>query len=478
MAYLSEGSKIGGKQIETVDGAQAKANQARDSAVDTVLRWAKDLGLGTTAKAIQNWDELEQTGFYNGENGPLGKSIVFGIHVQHTSSYGLQVVGRHNRLFIRTRENDIWSHWRELESVDKVESKLNGLKNELTSLVDDTKNQLQSNLDSHVNNKSNPHNVTKSQVGLGNVQDYGVASQAEAESGTSNSKYMTPLRTKQAIGKNAVTSLNGKRGDISLNLDDLGGIPKTNAHYVTNSGSNPFTISRTGSDKESVKFYVSDGCFEGFYENDEASSSIRWVMKNTDTENSDGSRASERVFEIQSTSSGMSVYADGNRLGTINDIQTRVDAHANRTDNPHNVTKSQVGLGSVQNYGIASQSEAEAGSTNSKYMTPLRTKQAIDTLSPVKSVNGKTGTVILSKSDVGLSAVANYGVATMEEAQAGTANNKFMTPYRTKQAIDSLSPVKSVNGKQGSISLAKEDVGIYVQYSKPSNPKVGDLWIW
>lgn len=40
--------------------------------------------------------------------------------------------------------------------------------------------------------------------------------------------------------------------------------------------------------------------------------------------------------------------------------------------------KSDIGLGSVSNYGIASQAQAEAGTVNTVYMTPLRTKQAID----------------------------------------------------------------------------------------------------
>jgi hypothetical protein len=66
---------------------------------------------------------------------------------------------------------------------------------------------------SHTNNKSNPHAVTAaqvgaapashthtaSQVGLGNVQNYGIATQAQAQAGTANNVYMTPLRVKEAI---------------------------------------------------------------------------------------------------------------------------------------------------------------------------------------------------------------------------------------------------------------------------------------
>lgn len=50
--------------------------------------------------------------------------------------------------------------------------------------------------------------------------------------------------------------------------------------------------------------------------------------------------------------------------------------------NPHNVTKGMVGLGNVENYGIATETEAKTGTPNNKYMTPLRTAQAISALAP------------------------------------------------------------------------------------------------
>ncbi|WP_245983207.1 phage tail protein, partial [Ammoniphilus oxalaticus] len=79
------------------------------------------------------------------------------------------------------------------------------------------------------------------------------------------------------------------------------------------------------------------------------------------------------------------------------------------------VTKSDVGLGNVINYGVATQLEAEAGLSSTKYMTPQRTRQAIDTFAPVKSVAGKTGDVSLTKNDVGLPNVDNVKQATKVE---------------------------------------------------------------
>ena len=56
-------------------------------------------------------------------------------------------------------------------------------------------------LDSHTENISNPHKVTKTQIGLGNVDNYSTATQAEAEAGTATNKFMTPSLVFKAIAK-------------------------------------------------------------------------------------------------------------------------------------------------------------------------------------------------------------------------------------------------------------------------------------
>ena len=55
------------------------------------------------------------------------------------------------------------------------------------------------NMEAHITNKENPHEVTKEQVGLSAVQNLGVSSKKAAEVGISEGGYMTPLRTNQAI---------------------------------------------------------------------------------------------------------------------------------------------------------------------------------------------------------------------------------------------------------------------------------------
>lgn len=58
----------------------------------------------------------------------------------------------------------------------------------------------------------------------------------------------------------------------------------------------------------------------------------------------------------------------------------RTREHLMATDNPHSVTKAQVGLGQVENYPIATSVQAKEGTAEDVYMTPLRTTEAITVL--------------------------------------------------------------------------------------------------
>jgi hypothetical protein len=97
--------------------------------------------------------------------------------------------------------------------------------------------------------------------------------------------------------------------------------------------------------------------------------------------------------------------------------QSALTAHTGNTTNPHAVTKAQVGLADVTNDAQvkvsdkASQAEAETGVDGTKWMTPLATAEAIGVhaaaAAPVQSVAGKTGAVTLAKGDVGLANVDN-----------------------------------------------------------------------
>lgn len=80
---------------------------------------------------------------------------------------------------------------------------------------------------------------------------------------------------------------------------------------------------------------------------------------------------------------------------TVNAQQILDAAGYARQSDIDSITKEDIGLGNVQNFGIATQSEAQAGKIENKYMTPLKTTQAVkamllDLTYPVGSVYQST----------------------------------------------------------------------------------------
>lgn len=238
-------------------------------------------------------------------------------------------------------------------------------------------------LNTHTNDKGNPHEVTKTQVGLGNVQNYGVASVAEAETGTVNNKYMTPLRTMQFANAQIIPLIEGHTNRVD------------NPHGVTKAqvGLGNVDDFATATANEAVAGEAND---------------VFMTPLRT------------RQFVESSVGEGLS-------------------GHTDLTNNPHGVTKAQVGLGSVQNYGVATETEAREGTATNKYMSPLRTAQAVQTLvgdSLEAHVNDTENPHSVTKSQVGLGNVQNYGVATRDDAIGISRNDRYMTPLRTYEIVE------------------------------------------
>lgn len=280
--------------------------------------------------------------------------------------YGFEyVVNAIERLRQAVLTGDVASHEDILRYIDRQDNE-----------IADSLSTANSALSAHTGNFSNPHQTTKSQVGLGSVENYPVASQAEAVTGTANDRYMTPLRTKNAI--DSVTAVYAQH------------------------------ISRTDNPHSVTKAQVGLGSVENYpvATQAEAQAGVVNVKYMTPL----------RVKEAIDAISG-----------------TAINAHIGNTSNPHNVTKSQVGLGSVQNYDVATQAEAEAGLSNVKYMTPLRTAQAVAAQATV-AVNAHASRTDnphqTTKTQVGLGNVENYPVATQSEAIAGVSSTSYMTPQR------------------------------------------------
>lgn len=116
-----------------------------------------------------------------------------------------------------------------------------------------------------------------------------------------------------------------------------------------------------------------------------------------------------------------------------------VAEHADRRDNPHGTTKATIGLDKVVNVGLAEKNEAIDGVTHEALMTPLRTKEAIDGQVGKRfriHLNNKSNPHETDKADVGLGLVANHPPATPKEAKSGTRDDRTMSPATTRTAIE------------------------------------------
>lgn len=185
--------------------------------------------------------------------------------------------------------------------------------------------------DEHKDNKSNPHNVTKEQIGLGNVDNVKQVSQIEFLQHINNKDNPHEV-TKEKIGLGNVINVKQVSEE-----DFISHTSSTSAHMATPDPIANRIITRDSLGRAKV--------------------------------------------------AAPSASDDIARKAEVDVVQGNLNAHVSSANNPHNVNKTHVGLGNVQNYGIATQAQAEAGTANNKYMTPLRTKQAIQALQAVKSIS-------------------------------------------------------------------------------------------
>lgn len=240
-------------------------------------------------------------------------------------------------------------------------------------------------LQQHIEDHSNPHEVTKLQIGLGLLDNFPTATSGEAIAGTANNRFMTPLRTKQLIDTIATAALLNHQADY------------TNPHQVT---------------KAQVGLgNVANLALASQAEAEAGASHARFMTP---------LRVREAITAI---------------------VGVRVDSHVGARDNPHQVTKAQVGLGSVPNIGVATDASALQGLADDGIITPRLLSMVLNetvgegVTDHIMDNNNPHG---VTKAQVGLDQVQNFGIATEAEAQDATAVNKYMTPLAVRQAINAL----------------------------------------
>lgn len=292
----------------------------------------------------------------------------------------------------------------------------------------------------HASNLDNPHSTTKAQVGLGDVQNYGIASVSEATAGLLNTKYMTPLRTVTLINamflpliQSHINNLNNphqvNKGSIDLGLVENYAVASTLEAEVGASNSRYMTPLTTAA---AINKRISDTVTAHFtnLNNPHATNKAQVGL---------GLVENFAVAQVADVNSGTSngVYMTPLRTSQMIALQLSgpIDEHIYDYTNPHRTTKVHVGLGSVQNFPVATNAQAIGGIDIASYMTPLLVKSAIVAFAITEIDSHRLNTNNphqTTKAHVNLGQVENYPIATLQDATDGNRNDVYMTPLRTK----------------------------------------------
>ena len=231
-----------------------------------------------------------------------------------------------------------------LGNVDNTSDKDKPVSDATQQLINEVKESINSgnttitdNLTKHIEDYNNPHKVTKDQVGLGNVDN------------TSDKDKPLSDAAKEAINE-VKTLITSSGTDLSNHIKDY-----TNPHRVTAEQVGLGNVNNTA-DKDKP---ISNATQK---ELDKLDAKIDKINTDQGTDLSAHLRDFSNPHKVTKEQIGLGNVDNTADLDkpistatqkAIDDAKaannTALDNHANRTDNPHKVTKDQVGLGNVDN---------------------------------------------------------------------------------------------------------------------------------
>lgn len=293
----------------------------------------------------------------------------------------------------------------------------------------------------HTSNKSNPHDVTKIQVGLGNVTN---------DAQLKMSSNLMDIPSKGAARTNLdVFSTDEVKNQIRTQHGDL----KDNPHQVTkaqvglglvNNGNWSSSFSLDSGTTYATAKAVKDGVDNA---KSLATSTLNDFKARTDnphqvTKAQVGlSSVNNGTWSNSYTSISSTTYATSKAVkdgvdSAKNSAQSALNTFAARRDNPHDVTRSQIGLGSVNNGTWSSNwnnnsvvTYATTAAVYGAYQKAVESGKS-DLATHVASSNPHG----ISKTTIGLSLVNN---GTWSNSYTSASSNTYATSKAVKDGVDS-----------------------------------------
>lgn len=279
----------------------------------------------------------------------------------------------------------------------------------------------------HLRNRENPHNVTKTQLGIPLIENWRMAAVAEALAGAADDILINPttlLAVREAITTDFTKADNGLKRYVAEVQAQLERHRQNvdNPHQVTKA---QLGLGDVGNWPMAVESDITEGTSTTTLVNPAMLETVRLAVMTSLT---------EAVSTLNDT------------LSQLN--ETLVNHQANH-DNPHQVTKAQVGLGKVGDWPMATTAQTLLGEDTETLINPARLKDVRDTLvtdytAAVATVqtaltahqDDTTNPHQVTKAQVGLDLVENYPLATDLEVASNLALDKYVT---LRQIVNYLS---------------------------------------
>ncbi|UGO54030.1 putative virion structural protein [Serratia phage vB_SmaM_Haymo] len=259
----------------------------------------------------------------------------------------------------------------------------------------------------HIQDHNNPHHITLADLGIDQLGNLVPASKEQAEGGTDNTYYMTALRTKQFTNANV--------------------IPVIDAHKADDSNPHNVTAAQVGL---------------GLVNN--------WRAAN---QNEAAAGVADNLYMVPSTTTTL--------VQTLVPVLMR--SHTDRQDNPHNVTATQVGLGNVPNFPMATEEQAIGGVNRNTFMSPYLVNLALKNGSEqplIEHNNNHNNPHEVTAAQVGLDLVNNYAMANASDANAMTRSDLYLSPQNLGSWWSAVARVYIDQQIANGLNMTKDDVGL------------------
>lgn len=390
------------------------------------------VGLGQTV----DLNNLVEAGIYicdndsyaaNYENCPVQKSFLLEVQQANDGSMVYQFLTQYNdgsmeagNQYVRTYQvTNGWTDW--VKYV--LASDLNGAVDNLTEQVTEVSTALTAHKDDH----NNPHQVTAAQLGLATVYKYKGSVETYADLPTSEQQIGDVYNVKQADPDHNIkagdnVAWDGTTWDILAGVTDLSGYAQLNS-------ANTFTAMNTFR----ANIAVSNGTAAG-----SQGQIVLGVKPHTATVQANIISSTTGALNYNATETAGHYFKIGNNIAT-----TSITSDESETAIfSHNAFE----FARITNVGVA------------KWLGNANTATKLET---ARTING---VAFDGTKDITID-TPEYVIASEAEAKAGTNNTKFMSPLRVKQAISALAGGSSWTISQGANGWARENItGFTIQW--------------